>query len=206
MRVIWFLASTLSVLVAAAEPSTRTISYFAYRNHTDADIGDFTSLAGRIIAIDKYATTYEVACMKSGTGCPLHTPATIVQGDATYSVSFHASTVNGSATSHMTAVQTCIFTHSSESAVCSSSYQIASVGGGFTRAQLFSSTASIALQSIGYKTMQVTDGIYAFTADATASATAVGVLSTGVAAAAVKPLITTAPLAAAAAAALAATF
>ncbi|KAJ5823182.1 hypothetical protein N7447_005522 [Penicillium robsamsonii] len=46
--------------------------------------------------------------------------------------------------------------------------------------------------------MQVTHGIYSLTADAAASATAVGILSTGVATAGVKPLITTAPFGAAA--------
>ncbi|KAJ5504362.1 hypothetical protein N7463_007236 [Penicillium fimorum] len=63
MRMIWFLASTITALAAAAEPSTTTISYLAYSNYTDADIGGFTNTAGRVIGIDKYATspstTYE---------------------------------------------------------------------------------------------------------------------------------------------------
>ncbi|CAI7676661.1 unnamed protein product [Penicillium palitans] len=185
MRSSWFLLSALAALAAAAEPSTTTISYFAIDNDSGgADLGAYSSTAGRVVGIDKYATTYEIACLSGASKCALKNPATLIQGDATYSVSLEAIMVTNGTTAHATAVESCSFTHVSESAVCS--WSLAYTGIPLT----------------------ITNGVSYLTADATTSTSPVkstttpsSTASTGGVAAAAKPLITTAPLGAAAAAA-----
>ncbi|CAI7613632.1 unnamed protein product [Penicillium viridicatum] len=199
MRSSWFLLSALAALTAAAEPSTTTISYFAIDNDSGgADLGAYSSTAGRVVGIDKYATTYEIACLPGASKCALQHPATLIQGDATYSVSIEAILVTSGNTAHATAVESCSFTRVSESAVCS--WSLAYTG------------ISIPSSLITYKPLTITNGVYALTADATASTSPVKItptastssVSTGGVAAAAKPLITAAPLGAAAAVAFAA--
>jgi hypothetical protein len=205
MRVTLFFASALAALASAAEPSTTTISYFGLENDLSyVNVGDYTSTAARVIGIDKYATTYEIGCMKGADKCAIHQPLTMVQGSTTYSFSGQVTVTTGGATGVATNVMECSFTHSSESASCSWSAAITGSAKGYTYSTSGSdSSTSIEPSSVHYSTLTVTDGIYAFTADATASASAVTVTATGAAGPA-KPLITAAPFGAAAAAAFAA--
>ncbi|KAF7525805.1 hypothetical protein PCG10_004555 [Penicillium crustosum] len=215
MRSSWSLLSALAALAAAADPSTTTISYFAIDNDSGgADLGAYSSTAGRVVGIDKYATTYEIACLPSASKCALKNPATLIQGDATYSVSLEAILVTSGTTAHATAVESCSFTRVSESAVCSWSLAYTGIVGSTTVSDSASSTQSIPSSLITYKPLTITNGVYALTADATASTSPVKITttpastastaSTGGAAAAAKPLITAAPLGAAAAVAFAA--
>ncbi|KAJ5968795.1 hypothetical protein N7501_005043 [Penicillium viridicatum] len=211
MRSSWFPLSALVALAAAADPSTTTISYFAIDNDSGgADLGAYSSTAGRVVGIDKYATTYEIACLPGASKCALQHPATLIQGDATYSVSIEAVLVTSGTTAHATAVESCSFTRVSESAVCSWSLAYTGIVGTTTVSDSASSTQSIPSSLITYKPLTITNGVYALTADATASTSPVKITptaststastssaSTGGVAAAAKPLITAAPLGAA---------
>jgi hypothetical protein len=207
MRMNLFLASALAALATAAEPSTTTVSYFGIEADLPyVNIGSYTSTAARVAGIDKYATTYEIACMKGADKCAIHHPLTLVQGPTTFSFSGQVTITTAGGTGVATNVMACSFTHSSESVSCSWSAAVtASVEGYTTSISASESSTSIEPSSVSYSALTVTDGIYAFTADATASASAVQITATGAAAAA-KPLITAAPLGAAAAAAFAAMF
>ncbi|KAJ5996712.1 hypothetical protein N7522_008372 [Penicillium canescens] len=207
MRMNLFLASALAALATAAEPSTTTVSYFGVEADLPyVNLGSYTSTAARVAGIDKYATTYEIACMKDADKCAIHHPLTLVQGPTTFSFSGEVTVTTAGGTGVATNVMACSFTHSSESVSCSWSAAItASVQGYTTSISASDSSTSIEPTSVSYSALTVTDGIYAFTADATASASAVQITATGAAAAA-KPLITAAPLGAAAAAAFAAMF
>ncbi|CAI7566238.1 unnamed protein product [Penicillium glandicola] len=201
MRSSWFLVSTLSALAAAVESGTTTNNAYAI------DIGAYSSTAARVVAIDKYATTYEVACLNGASKCALNRPATIIQGPATYSAFIEATVVTGGATAQATAIEECSFTRVSESALCTWSLGITASEGDSTIAESSSSTTSIPTYLVSYQTLTVTDGEYAFTSNATASTSPVKITPTasvGGAAGAAKPLITAAPLGAAAVAALAA--
>ncbi|EKV09376.1 TonB box, conserved site [Penicillium digitatum] len=202
MRSSWFLLSTLAALAVADEPSKTTISYFAIDNGSGANIGAYSSTAARLVGIDKYATTYEIACLSGAAKCALHHPATLIQGDTTYSVSFEATLVTSGVTAHATAAESCSFTHVSESAVCSWSIAYTGMEDDVTVSDSTSSTQSIPASLVSYKPLAITDGVYALKADATASTTPVKITptsSTGGVAAAAKPLITAAPLGVAAA-------
>ncbi|KAJ5790687.1 uncharacterized protein N7518_007698 [Penicillium psychrosexuale] len=204
MRSSWFLVSLLAALTAADEPSTTTISYFGIDNPYGANIGAYSSTAARVVGIDKYATTYEIACMAGASKCALNRPATLIQGDATYSVSLEVTVVTKGATAQATAVESCSFTRLSESARCTWKYEYTAFEGDHTISDSTSSTQSIPSYSVVYHPLTVTDGIYAFKANATGSLTPVKITptaSTAGAAAAAKPLITAAPLGAVAAAA-----
>ncbi|KGO76885.1 hypothetical protein PITC_005120 [Penicillium italicum] len=207
MRSSWFLLSALAALAVADEPSKTTISYFAVDNESGANFGAYSSTAARVVGIDKYATTYEIACLSGAAKCALNHPATLIQGDATYSVSLEATVVDSASTAQATVVESCTFTNVSESAVCSWSLAYTGIQDGVTISESASSTQSIAASLISYKPLVVTGGIHAFEADATASTSPVKITptaSTGGVAAAAKPLMTAAPLGAAAAVAFAA--
>ncbi|KAJ5529701.1 hypothetical protein N7527_003094 [Penicillium freii] len=179
MRSSWFLLSALAALTAAAEPSTTTISYFAIDNDSGgADLGVYSSTAGRVVGIDKYATTYEIACLPGASKCALQHPATLIQGDATYSVSLEAILVTSGNTAHATAVESCSFTRVSESAVCSWSLAYTGIVGTTTISDSASSTQSIPSSLITYKPLTITNGVYALTADATASTSPVKITPT----------------------------
>ncbi|KAJ5748248.1 uncharacterized protein N7511_009944 [Penicillium nucicola] len=205
MRMNLFLASALAALASAADPSTTTISYFAIENGLDyASVGDYSSTAARVIGIDKYATTYEVACMKDADKCAIHHPLTMIQGPETFSFSGEVTVTTGGGTGIVTNVMECSFTHTSESVSCSYSAAVTASADGYTYSTSVSETStSVEPSSVHYSQLTITDGLYAFTAEATASASAVTVTATGAAHPA-KPLITAAPLGAAAAAAFAA--
>ncbi|KAJ5194113.1 hypothetical protein N7491_001448 [Penicillium cf. griseofulvum] len=208
MRSSWFLVSALAALVAADEPGTTTIKYFGVINLVNGvDLGGYSSTAARVVTIGKYATTYEVACLEGASQCALNHPATIVQGPTTYSASIEATVVTAGATAIGTNIEHCSFTRVSESVVCTWSFEYTASYGDVTTSISDSSSESIAASSISYQHLTITDGAYALTGAATASASGVKVTptaSSGAAAGAAKPLITAAPLGAAAFAAFAA--
>ncbi|OQE41864.1 hypothetical protein PENCOP_c004G01694 [Penicillium coprophilum] len=208
MRSSLFLVSALAALAAAEEAGTTVIKYFGVSNPVNGiALNGYTSTAARVIAVGKHATTYEIACLKDASQCALHHPATIVQGSTTYSASIEATVATGGATAVLTGVEQCSFTHVSESAVCSWSVAYTASKDDYTLSDSSSSIESIPASSISYHPLTITDGVYALTGDATASASAVKVTptaSSGAAAGAAKPLITAAPLGAAALAAFAA--
>lgn len=206
MRATWFLTSALAALASAADSGITTVSYFAIDNDSGINIGAYSSTAARVVGIDKHATTYEVACMKGADKCALQVPATIIQGENTYSVSMQVTVKTQGAEAHATAVEACSFTHSSESASCSWYFGYTASAKGVTISTQTSDTTSIASDAVTYRALEVTDGVYALTAEATASDSPVKVTPTASAggAGAAKPLITAAPLGAAAMAALAA--
>jgi hypothetical protein len=206
MRASWILASTLTALAAAADPATTTISYFGIGQEGGANIAAYTSTAARVVGIDKYATTYEITCQKGAKECALVAPATIIQGENTFSVSLAAVISTGGATAHATAIESCTFKHFSESASCSWTLDYKASADGITESTLTSGTTSIPSQAVTYMPLGVTDGLYAFTADATASASAVTITptitptSSEAGAGVARPLITAAPFGAAVAA------
>ncbi|KAJ5473892.1 hypothetical protein N7475_003458 [Penicillium sp. IBT 31633x] len=214
MRASWILASTLTALAAAADssntaaaPGTTAITYFSSEDETGMDLSSSENdFAARVIGISEQATTYEISCAKSAKQCTLQSPITMTQGPETYSVSMVGSTKTGGAEGHVTVVQACSFTQSSESAVCSWTLDITASQGGNTISTVTSGTESIEPESVTYRTLEITDGVYAFTAEATGSASPVKITATASAggAGAAKPLITAAPLGAAAVAAFAA--
>ncbi|CAG8890938.1 unnamed protein product [Penicillium egyptiacum] len=201
MHSSWFLLSALVALAAADEPGTTTISYFG-DNDSGVNIGAYSSTAARVVGIDKYATTYEIACMEGAAKCALNHPATMIQGDTTFSISLEVTVVTGGGTGKATAVESCSFTRVSESAVCTWSLAYTGIKDDLTVSESSSSTQTIPSHSVTYHPLTITDGVYAFKANATASTSPVKITptaSTGGAAAAAKPLITAAPLGAAAA-------
>ncbi|KAJ5811254.1 hypothetical protein N7447_007475 [Penicillium robsamsonii] len=244
MRPSWFLVSTLTALAAADEAGTTVINYFGVADPVNGfALGDYTSTVARVVAIGKYATTYEIACLKDASQCGLHHPATIVQGPTTYSASIEVTESTGGAEAVATGIEQCSFTRVSESVVCMWSVAYTASQGDITISDSFSSTQSIPASSVSYHPLTVTDGVYALTGDATASVSGVKVtptasgmkvtptasdvkvtttassgdaaasasgvkvnptVSSGAAAGAAKPLITAAPLGAAALAAFAA--
>ncbi|CAP99304.1 hypothetical protein E8E15_010215 [Penicillium rubens] len=204
MRLSGFLVSTLAALAAANEPDTTTISFFG-DDDSGVNIGAYSSTAGRVVGIDKYATTYEIGCMEGADKCALNHPATMVQGDTTFSISMQVTVTTGGATGHLTAVESCSFTRLSESAVCTWSLDYTAMQDDLTVSESTSGTQSVPSNLVTYHPLTVTDGIYAFKANATASTSPVKITptastaSTGGAVAAMKPLITAAPVGAAAA-------
>ncbi|KXG54072.1 uncharacterized protein PGRI_072160 [Penicillium griseofulvum] len=222
MRLSWFLVSALAALVAADEPGTTTLEYFGLIYPASGlDLRTYSSTAARVVTIGKDATTYEVACLEGASQCSLGHPATIVQGLTTYSASMVMTLSTDGATAVGTNIEHCSFTRSSESAVCTWTWEFAGSAGTYTDSGSSSGTESLPASSISYHHLTITDGAGAATASAsgvmatptassgavTASASEVKVTptaSSGAAAGAAKPLITAAPLGAAAFAAFAA--
>ncbi|KAJ5542281.1 hypothetical protein N7535_004702 [Penicillium sp. DV-2018c] len=203
MRTSLILASTLTALAAAADPGTTTISYFGIGQEGGANIAAYTSTAARVVGIDKYATTYEITCEKDAKKCAFPAPATLIQGENTYSISVAAVISTGGATAHATAIESCTFKHYSESVSCAWTLDYKASMDGITQSTKTSGTTSIPAAEVTYLPLAVTDGVYALTADATASETAVKVTPTashGGAGALARPLVTAAPLGAAVAA------
>jgi hypothetical protein len=226
MRSSWFLVSALAALVAADEPSTTIFEYFGLKNPASGlDLRGYSSTAARVVAIGKDATTYEVACLEGASQCSLDHPATIVQGPTTYSASMVMTMSTGSATAVGTNIEHCSFTRVSESAVCTWTWDFVGSVGDYTNSGSSSGSESIAASSISYHHVTITNGANVLTGAATASSSGVKATSTassggatastsevkvtptpssGAAAGAAKPLITAAPLGAAAFAAFAA--
>ncbi|KAJ5872387.1 uncharacterized protein N7529_004740 [Penicillium soppii] len=224
MRPSLILTSVLATLVAA-DSSTTTISYFGLDSGTNtygADPGAYTSTAARVIGSDSTATTYEIGCLKGAAKCALPHSVTLIQGPATYSMSGEYSIQTLGATGIITDVEECSFTHTSESVSCSWSVAFTVSSGDITvSTSNIDSSTSIAPESVKWRALEVTAGAATSTASgsgtkATSGATSTasgsgtkataGATSTGAAAAIAKPLITAAPMGAAAIAAIVAMF
>lgn len=201
MRTSSLLAVTLAAL--AAGESTTTVGYFGY----NAGLGDyvgpfvFTSSAASVAGINAAATTYEIKCLSGAASseCQIDDkhPWTLIQGPSTYNFEASFTLTSDEITATYTETAKCSFTSYSESASCSWSASITgSSSGGNLASSTSSSTSNIPTASVTYWELEVTGGVASFTApQATKTADA--------AVAAVKPLITAAPLFAAAAAAAA---
>jgi hypothetical protein len=221
MRPTLILTSALAAL-AAADSSTTTVSYFgldANINTYGADPGAYTSTAASLVGSDSTATTYEIGCLKGAAQCALPHPITLIQGSATYSMSGEYSIETMGATGIITDIEECTFTHTSEAVSCSWSVAFTVSSGDLTLSTSNSdSSTSIAPESISWRTLDVTAGAEAATSTTSDSATGAstgaasteasntGATSTGAAAAHARPLITAAPMGAAAVAAIVALF
>lgn len=209
MRFTLFLAVTLAALAAGKsndDDSTTTVGYFGIGSGLANEIGPFwfTSTAASVAGVNAVATTYEIQCLSGApkSDCQIESkhPWTLIQGPATYNfdASFTYSTHDMIATYTETA--DCSFTSYSESASCSWSVSATGSSSGGNLASSTSSTnTNIPTDSVSYWKLEVTGGVSSFTApQATKTPDA--------AVAAAKPLITAAPLGAAAAVAVAALF
>ncbi|KAJ5901672.1 hypothetical protein N7495_002200 [Penicillium taxi] len=196
--------SFISALVAlAAADSTTVISYLAPANTANVNLGAYTSTAARVIGIDKYATTYELGCAKGAKKCALPHPLTMVQGPNTFAHWGTISITTEGATGIETYTETCTLTHSTESIVCSLSIDLTVSDKKYTISTSASeSDLTLSADEITYRTVTVTDGLYAYTAAATASASAVKITATATGGAVTRPMATAAPLGAAAAVAI----
>jgi hypothetical protein len=209
MRPSLILTSALATLVAA-DSSTTTVSYFGLDSGTNtfgADPGAYTSTAARVIGSDSTATTYEIGCLKGAAKCALPHSATLIQGPATYSMSGEYSIQTLGATGIITDVEECSFTHTSESVSCSWSVAFTVSSGDITvSTSNIDSSTSIAPESVKWRALEVTAGAATSTASGSGTKATAGATSTGAAAAIAKPLITAAPMGAAAIAAIVAMF
>ncbi|KAJ5772718.1 hypothetical protein N7520_003247 [Penicillium odoratum] len=204
MRTASLLAVTLSALAAAE--STTTVGYLGVNNGLGDDIGPFwfTSTAASVAGINAEATTYEIRCLSGApsSDCQIESkhPWTLIQGPATYN--FDASFTYSSDHTTATYTETADCSMSQYSTSVSCSWSVSATGsssGGNLASSTSSSSSNIATASITYWELEVTGGVASFTApEATKTA--------GAAVGPAKPLITAAPLAAAAAAAVAAMF
>lgn len=172
----------------------------------DVTIPAYASTAASIAGTNAIATTYHVSCLDGADEdkCHIETPWTLIQGDNTMSFTgvYTASHwLNDGSAVTVTRELECSFTHSSESASCSFSYQATGSNDGVKYAVSTSaSTSSFPPKSIHWAEMEVTGGVASLTApQATQTPGAAAVV-------AAKPLITAAPLGAAAAIAVAAMF
>ena len=214
MRPTLILTSALAAL-AAADSSTTTVSYFGLDSNINtygADPGAYTSTAASIVGSDSTATTYEIGCLKGAAKCALPHPVTLIQGSATYSLSGEYSIETMGATGIITDIEECTFTHSTESVSCSWSVAFTVSSGDLTVSTSNSdSSTSIAPDSVSWRSLDVTAGATSTisgsaTEPTTGAASTAEATSTGAAAAHAKPLITAAPVGAAAVAAIVAMF
>ncbi|KAJ5093078.1 hypothetical protein N7456_008939 [Penicillium angulare] len=207
MRTTLFIASTLAALAVAdftAEPSSTTIKYLDVASDADGvNMGAYTSFVADVYAIDRTATTYKVRCEEGvpSSECVIDskTPWILVQGPTTYSLdgTAHVKTAGGKGA--LTVDMACSFTHSSESISCSESMGISySFDGESSSSSAVVPSFTIAPEEVSYADLKVTGGLKAFSADATATAP----VTVSYKDAAAQPVMTAAPLAAAAAAAV----
>ena len=204
MRSAWILF-TLAALAAAQTTTVHWLGLLDSENNYDVDPSMFKSLAARVAAIDKTATTYEVRCASGvedgDCGIKSDKPMTLIQGPNTFSVSIGLDTKIHGVSASLDGERECSFTHSSEHVSCTLDMTLSASAQGESTSTAWSfSSSDIPATQISYYPLTVTDGVYAFTADATASATAVKITATGGAV----PMATAAPLGAAAMAAVAA--
>lgn len=214
MRSAWMPAA----FAALAAAQTTTMQYMLFN---DADTGyelsaeDLDGFAARLVGIDESATTYEIGCATSSCGIASDNPITLIQGPETLSVGLAVETTTKGITASVEAHRDCKFTHSSESVSCTVDLTISASGQGQSiSTETSTSESSVHASDITFAPLTVTDGVYAFTSNATASstpvsvsataATAVSTSATGAAAPAHGPMVTVAPMGAAAMAAIAA--
>ncbi|PYH89970.1 hypothetical protein BO71DRAFT_402638 [Aspergillus ellipticus CBS 707.79] len=202
MHVSFFLAAVLGALATNAEDST-TIGYFSPSwDATLLKYGGWTSTAASVAGINAAATTYHVGCLKDApkTDCDIKHSWTIIQGPATVSLTgaYVASTSGASTSYDITVTQSyeCSLKSYTESASCTMSVGASGSAEGATMASSTSSKATYGTGTSSYYELVVTGGVKSLTAPAatkTPDAAAAGPVGA---------LITAAPLAAAAVAAL----
>lgn len=205
MRAVSFFAVTLAAL-AVADSTTTNIGYFGINSGLAADIGPFffTSTAASVAGINALATTYQIECLSDApkSDCqidPKH-PWTLIQGPGTYDFAASFTYTTDSTTGTYTETARCTFTSYSVSASCSwSASATGSSSGGNLASSTSTTEANIATASISYWKLDVTGGVSSFTAPQATK-------TPGAAGAPAKPLITAAPMYAAAAVAAAAFF
>ncbi|KAJ5132540.1 hypothetical protein N7448_006698 [Penicillium atrosanguineum] len=196
-----FSALLMPALAAlASAQSTTVISIFeAFDNDSPYSVTAswLTSLGASIAGVNADQTTLEVACMSNAptSDCQLDSPLTIIAGPATLSYSKPLPVVLGYTTVTVTQDVQCSFTHKTESAVCTNSENLTYKGESTSTV----TTKTVPASDITWMPVTVTAGLSKLNspqATETADA-AVGPH---------RPMITAAPLGAAAALAVAALF
>jgi hypothetical protein len=187
------LATAFSGFVTAQ--TTTTVPYFG--PDWNIEIPRYTSTGASVSDINALATTYVVSCLSGAptTECDINTPWTIVQGPGTMSYTAVYTAWLDGGVNGVTATESfeCSFTSYSTSPSCSMSYEVTGTTGGVSYSTSTSSTGSVTGTYYG---LDVTGGLASFTAPQATSTP--GVAAAGPA----RALITAAPLAAAALAAM----
>ncbi|KAL5362853.1 hypothetical protein BJX96DRAFT_109841 [Aspergillus floccosus] len=206
MQLLPLLVGVLSAAtaVSADDAKTTTIGFFV-ADVFSVTIPAYDSTAASVAGINALATTYHIKCLDGApkSDCQIETPWTMIQGESTFS--FTGVYTSGTAsTDAVTATRDleCTFSSYSVSASCSLSY--AATGSWDATAYSTStstSTKNIPTESVTFYALEVTGGVDSFTAPA-----ATKTPDAAVALPAAKPLITAAPVGAAAALAVAAMF
>ncbi|EAU34250.1 predicted protein [Aspergillus terreus NIH2624] len=206
MQLFALLVGVLSAAtaVSADDAKTTTIGYFGADVFT-VEIPRYDSTAASVAGINALATTYHIKCLDGApkSDCQIATPWTMIQGESTFSLT-GVYTYGTTATAAVTATRdiNCAFSSYSVSASCSFSF--AATGSWDATAystSTSSSTKNIPTESVTFYELEVTGGVDSFTAPAaTKTPDAAAALP------AAQPLITAAPIGAAAALAVAAMF
>ncbi|KAJ5995471.1 hypothetical protein N7481_002448 [Penicillium waksmanii] len=175
--------------------STTSIWFFGNAYLWNSHIPRYTSGAASVAGINADATTYLISCLSDAptTDCQVKTPFTMIQGPGTFSFTgvYTAERTGGL---QITAYRDfdCTFTASSISASCSFSYSATGSASGIEYATSTSATTSnIPSKSVTSYKLTVTGGIDSLPTSAATT-------TSNVAAGPLRPLITAAPIGAAA--------
>lgn len=190
------LVPALAALASAVPHSTTVVSLFepfANNPMVSAALSKYPGgLGGSIVGVNADYTTYQIQCMTGG-NCGVSAPYTIVAGPTTMSVSTVVEHNLYGTMVTATLEGQCSFTHMSESAMCTETEKV-DFNGHHTATTV---TQSVPTGAISYYPLTVTAGLSKLNSPQATQAA-------GVAAGPAKPMITAAPLGAAAALALAA--
>ncbi|KAJ5728207.1 hypothetical protein N7493_004537 [Penicillium malachiteum] len=143
---------------SASSESTTVVSIFeAVDNDSGYTVSWYTSLGASIIGLNVDYTTYEVDCLSGAptTDCSVNAPYTVVAGPTTLSYSRSLPVEAYGATVAVTMDVACSFTHSTESAVCKAT-EWASYEG---QSSSTSTTMSYATNEVVYKPLTITAGL-----------------------------------------------
>lgn len=184
----------------ASAQSTTVISIFeAFVNDSPYSVSAsmYTGLGASVAGINADYTTYVVDCMSNApmSECSIDTPYTIIAGPTTLSYSKPLPIDLGGTTVTVTQDVQCSFTHKTESAVCTNSEYVSYDGQSTSTV----TTKSVPTNDVFYKPITVTAGLSKFNSPQATEAP-------NAAAGSHRPLVTAAPLGAAAALAAAALF
>lgn len=182
----------------ASAQSTTVVSIFeAFVNDTPYSVtySMAKSLGGSVIGINADYTTYELQCMSGAptTDCSVDAPYTLIAGPTTLSYSKPLPVDIGGTTVTVDQDVQCSFTHKTESAVCTNSEYISFKGQSTSTV----TTKSVPTSDVFYFPVTVTAGVSLFNSPQATQAP-------NAAAGAHRPMVTAAPLGAAAALAAAA--
>ena len=84
MRLILFFEAIFMFVALAIANSPTVISYLAFSASNYDKLGAYSSTVSWVIGIDKYATTYEIGCMKSAAECGYPHSISMIQGPNTW--------------------------------------------------------------------------------------------------------------------------